>query len=163
LESLPVSRIVATEIMRASIGTNVCNYRRSVRTSTWLNDPPAPFSSTCKLPDDNLEDIYRDESIKFEFPIRPIGGTGFGLFSDAESLWRSDVKDSTHESRALAFLSQLFDYKDFYTTTSNADVSLPVIGVVTHGEMVRAVYSSIGEVPYEPRNTQVVPIMVDMI
>ena len=41
--------------------------------------------------------------------------------------------------------------------------ALPVVGVVTHGEMIRAVYEALGQGAYSPLNTQVVPIMIDQL
>ena len=108
-------------------------------------------------------DIYvtncTQNALKFEFPIRPAGGSGFGILSDVDLLWRSDVEDDTHEARAAAFLTQLFEYKDFY---SNGGSLMPVVGLVTHGEMVDAIYKASGEVGYSPRNTQVVPLMLQL-
>ena len=181
---LPVPRVVATEVMRASIGTDVCNYRRSVLSSTALHTPPPPFDSSCTLPLDSLTEIYHTAAsssssgdsppLLFEFPIRPPGGDGFGLYSDAESLWRADVAeaDQSQQTRAMAFIAQLFQYREFYTQPTAAGsgeegeegsaLLLPVVGVVTHGEMVSAVYEALGEDAYSPKNTQVVPVMIEM-
>jgi len=163
LASLPVPRVVATEVLRASIGTDVCNYRRSILTKTDLHNPPAPFSSGCTLPDDSLAEIYStnsDSNLTFEFPIRPPGGTGWGMYSDEESLWRSDVEDQSHQSRALAFLTQLFEHQADLSADSRSK-NAGVVGVVTHGEMIRAVYEAVGEVAYDALNTQVVPLMLE--
>lgn len=136
-----------------------------MQTLTSFNDLPYPFSTSCKLPDDSLVDIYVKNSVQtglqFEFPIRPAGGSGFGILSDADMLWRSDVEDDTHEARAAAFLTQLFEYKDFYTYTDGV-FSLPVVGLVSHGETVDAIYKASGESGYSPRNTQVVPLMLQL-
>lgn len=157
---------MGTEIVRASIGRDVCNFRRSVLTSTALNDLPVPFSTSCVLPTDSLSEIYDTTndhgSVKFEFPIRPPGGSGFGLFSDSDILWRSDVEDDTHVTRATAFLAQLFEYKNFYADESSITGALPIIGLVTHGETIDAVYKASGEIGYSPRNTQVVPLMIEI-
>lgn len=188
--------------MRASIGTDVCNYRRSVLTSTALQSPPPPFASSCVLPQDSLTEIYHTASndnntttssssktddsppLLFEFPIRPPGGEGFGLYSDAESLWRADVAegDESQQTRALAFIAQLFQHRDFYTQTqpmatgggasdgdgdsrgAGEEAGLPpVVGVVTHGEIIGAVYEALGQGGYNAKNTQVVPIMIEMM
>lgn len=163
--------MVATEIVRASIGQDVCNFRRSVLTPTSLNDLPLPFSTSCDLPEDSLTEIYINraapDDLKFEFPIRPPGGSGFGLFSDSDMLWRSDVEDDTHVTRATAFLAQLFENRDFYCgneedTRRYNSSALPIIGLVTHGETIDAVYKASGEAGYSPRNTQVVPLMIEM-
>jgi hypothetical protein len=157
---------VATEIVRASIGTDVCNFRRSVKTPTAANDLPSPFSTSCTLPSDSLTDIYiknaLPNALKFEFPIRPPGGSGFGLLSDPDMLWRSDVVDDTHVTRATAFLSQLFEYKSFYCDSESILDSVPVIGLVTHGETINAIYKASGETGYSPLNTQVVPLMIQI-
>lgn len=165
LASLPVPRVVAAEVMRASIGTDVCNYRRSVLTSTDLHTPPAPFSSGCSLPADSLTEIYSPRSetdVVFEFPVRPAGGAGFGMYSDEESLWRSDLDDQSHQTRALAFLSQLFEHQAGLSEGSKPR-DAAVVGVVTHGEMIRAVYEAMGEGAYDALNTQVVPLMLEQL
>jgi hypothetical protein len=98
----------------------------------------------------------------------------------------------------LAFVAQLFENRDFYTsppsrvparnhdgglsattagaagaagagaagdpetdTDTDAPLLLPVVGVVTHGEMVRALYEALGQGSYDARNTQVVPLMIE--
>jgi hypothetical protein len=149
--------------MRASIGTDVCNYRRSVLSPTSLHSPAAPYSSGCALPSDSLTEIYCGNSsdLVFEFPVRPPGGNGFGLFSDEESLWRSDIEDQSHQTRALAFLLQLFDEKAMGSGV--AEENTAVVGIVTHGEMIRAVYEAVGEVSYNALNTQVVPLMIELV
>ena len=75
-------------------------------------------------------------------------------------LWRADVEDDTHVARATAFLAQVFEYKGFYSDESSDFGSLPVVGLVTHGETIDAVYKAAGESGYSPRNTQVVPLMI---
>lgn len=164
LLSLPISGIIASEMIRASVGTDVCNARHSVYSSTSEHSLPSPWNTGCKLPSESLLDIYSCSSsnsqsdacqfptLPFQFPIRPPGGDGVGLISDSDQLWRSDSVDSTHKERSLTFLNQLFEY---FPDNS-------VIGVVTHGEMVEAVYESLGQFPYGPRNTQVVPIMIEL-
>lgn len=159
LNSLPVPDVTVTEIMRASIGTDVCNYRHSVTSPTNGSPLSAPWSSGCStIPSDSLISIYGDPSVvglKFLFPIRPPGGSGLGLFSDYDELWRSDVVDDSHINRSRAFIEQL------YALDSVEAVDGSVVGLVTHGEMVEAVYEALGEVAYGPVNTEVVPIMIE--
>jgi broad specificity phosphatase PhoE len=156
-DSLPLTAsvdksFIVDEIIRAAIGRDVCNYRHNVKSSTSLNkDAEYPFQTGCKLPDESLEDLYEDSVVNLSFPIRPPGGSGFGLFSDSDLLWRSDIYDEDIlENRALAFLSQVKEY----TPASS------VIAVVTHGEVINAVYKACGEVGYKPKNTEVVPLVI---
>eukprot|EP01034_Spumella_vulgaris_P035396 gene35396-43643_t len=161
-----------TEIMRASIGTDVCNYRHSVLTPTNKSPLSAPWASGCKqLPTESLTDLYFTSEIKakvkFSFPIRPPGGLGFGLFSDEDSVWRSDSVDDTHVSRSQAFISALFDRNMIPQESTAGPYSSTdgrVVGLVTHGEMVSAVYEALGVVDgYSPKNAQVVPILIEEI
>lgn len=164
LYSLPISRIITSEIIRASIGKDVCNFRHSVSTSTAENPLPPPWNTGCKLPKESLLDLYtctnsnpesdacKYPTLPFKFPIRPPGGDGIGLTSDYDQLWRSDTEDSTHIERSLTFLSQLYEYFP----------DNKVIGIITHGEMIQSIYESLGEVPYGPKNTQIVPIMIEL-
>lgn len=164
LYSLPIADIIASEILRASIGTDVCNSRHSVYTSTSEHSLPPPFNTGCNLPDESLLDIYtcttnlksnacKYPTLPFKFPIRPPGGNGIGLISDSDQLWRYDSVDDSHILRSLTFLKQLYEY---YPDNQ-------VIGVVTHGEMIQAIYESLGEFPYPAKNTQVVPLLIELI
>lgn len=146
------SAFVAHELIRATVGTDVCNFRHSVKTPTDTNPLPPPWATGCQIPSDSLESLFSNAAqVKFTFPIRPPGGTGFGLVSDYDELWRSDSKDDmVIATRAKAFLAQLRD--------STADGS--VVAVVTHGEMVSAIYEAAGEQPYSPKNTEVVPLLI---
>jgi broad specificity phosphatase PhoE len=159
-DSLPLTAssehsFIADEIIRAAIGRDVCNYRRNVKSPTSLNkDAQYPFQTGCKLPDESLDDIYGNSVVNFTFPIRPPGGTGFGLFSDSDLLWRSDIYDEEIlENRALAFLSQVKEYT----------MSSSVVAVVTHGEIVEAIYKACGEIAYKPKNTEVVPLLIKFL
>jgi broad specificity phosphatase PhoE len=152
--SLPLPNdqsFVASELIRATIGRDVCNVRKSVTTPTSSIILPYPWQSGCKLPSDSLTEVYANSAVKMSFPIRPAGGSGFGLISDYDQLWRADVADDVViQTRAAAFLSQLFEY------TSPSSVT----AVVTHGEMVRAIYEVAGEVSYNAVNTEVVPLLL---
>lgn len=152
LLGLPVPGIITTELMRASIGTDVCNFRRSVHTNTNNTSFPAPWNTNCIIPSDNLLDIYSSSKVKFLFPIRPAGGPGIGLVSDADQLWRSDVADDTQATRARAFINELFQY-----------VQESVACVVTHSEMIDAMYTVMGNLSYSALNTQLVPIIIEAI
>lgn len=164
LYSLPISEIITSELIRASIGTDVCNFRHSVYTSTSEHTLPSPWNTGCKLPNESLLDIYtcseknpesnacKYPTLPFQFPIRPSGGQGVGLISDSDQLWRSDSVDSSHIERSLVFLNQLYE---FYPDNQ-------VIGIVTHGEMIQAIYESLGQYPYSAKNTQVVPLMIEL-
>jgi phosphohistidine phosphatase SixA len=161
LDTLPVPGVIASELIRASIGHDVCNYRRNVATPTDCNQLPAPWNTGCGIPSDSLREIYSSSSLNFTFPIRPVGGAGFGLIADNDILWRSDATDDTHEIRARAFLEQVYEYRSEFMLAG--DSSLPVVGVVTHGETISAVYEATGAAPYSPRNTQVVPLLVEYL
>jgi broad specificity phosphatase PhoE len=149
LARLPIAHITASEMIRASIGTDVCNFRRSVNVSTSESALPSPWNSRCEIPNDSLSEIYSKSLLNFSFPIRPAGGTGIGLVSDNDQLWRSDVVDDSHILRAKAFVNQLFEYDDH-----------SVVFIVTHGEMIDAVYQALGESPYAALNTEVVPVLI---
>lgn len=140
------------ELIRASVGVDVCNFRHSVKTPTSSDVLPAPWQTGCQLPSDSLESLFGSSpKVKFAFSVRPAGGTGFGLVSDNDQLWRSDVADSAViNTRASAFLSQVFAYTPASSVTA----------VVTHGEMISAIYEAAGEIPYSAKNTQVVPLML---
>lgn len=166
-KDLPMGDVTVTEMIRASIGTDVCNYRRSVNTLTSDDELPSPWNTNCTLPKESLADIYRsgkpDVNLHFTFPIRPAGGDGMGLISNAEMLWRSDVVDTSHVDRSKTFLAQLFSYLRSYDTQSGTSTCSPIAGVVTHGEMIDAIYQSVGiEAGYSALNTQVVPVMVEL-
>jgi broad specificity phosphatase PhoE len=155
--SLPLSTqsnqsIVVHELIRATIGRDVCNFRHSVRTPTSATALPFPFATGCQLPDTSLQQLYGASPVHFSFPIRPAGGEGFGVVSDADQLWRADVADDeVLESRATAFLGQL----PALTPPSSS------VAVVTHGEMVSAIYRAAGENSYGPKNTEVVPLLIE--
>lgn len=163
LYSLPMKNITASELLRASIGTDVCNFRHSVYTSTSEHQLPPPWNTGCELPSESLTSLYtcgdRSEPttaclyplLPFQFPVRPSNGDGIGLISDSDQLWRSDMKDSSQIIRSLAFLHELYDY---YPEES-------VIGIITHGEMISAIYESLNEIPYSAKNTQIVPLMIE--
>lgn len=151
LAALPVPQVTVSELIRASIGTDVCNFRRSVHFPTSAMSLPPPFNTGCRIPNDSLESIYVNSKVNFTFNVRPPGGTGFGLISDNDQIWRSDFRDDTHILRSLAFLAEVFEY-----------VSESVVGVVTHGEMINAIYEAVGEASYQPLNTEVVPIIIDV-
>jgi broad specificity phosphatase PhoE len=89
--------------------------------------------------------------LPFQFPIRPPNGYGLGLISDSDELWRADMEDSSHIVRSLTFLRELFEYHP----------EEKIVGIVTHSEMISALYESLGEVPYSAKNTQIVPIMIE--
>jgi hypothetical protein len=164
LKDLPIPEITVSEMIRASIGTDVCNYRRSVQSLTSTTELPAPWYTGCKLPEESLMDIYGPSSdttnVNFKFTIRPAGGEGIGLISDGEQLWRNDVVDDTHIIRAKTFMSQLFDYRKSMDKSSN---SLPIVGIVTHGEMIKAFYEAAGELSYGALNTEVVPLIIEKL
>jgi hypothetical protein len=139
-------------------GTDVCNFRRSVFTATSSSVFPDPFRSNCAVPDDYLAQIYQNSSVPFIFKVRPPGGSGFGILSDAEMLWRSDSVDDTHEARSAVFLSQVFDY-----IPPRSENSGGVVGVITHGEMIDAIYKAAGiSEGYGPMNTEVVPLLLEL-
>lgn len=153
-DSLPLpagKSFIANEIIRATIGRDVCNVRKSVKTPTSSNPLSYPWQSGCKVPDDSLENVYNNSNVRFSFPIRPAGGSGFGLLSDNDQLWRADVADDgIIKTRATAFLGQLYEY-----TASSS-----VTAIVTHGEMINAIYLAAGENSYQPKNTEVVPLLL---
>ena len=162
LFSLPMKNMTASELLRASIGTDVCNFRHSVYTSTSDHPLPAPWNTGCELPSESLTSLYTCDDLKpttaclhpllpFQFPVRPSNGYGIGLISDSDQLWRSDMTDSSHTIRSLTFLNELYDY---YPEEK-------VIGIVTHSEMISAIYESLNEIPYSSKNTQVVPLMIE--
>jgi broad specificity phosphatase PhoE len=146
---------IVHELIRATIGRDVCNFRHSVKSSTSANPLPSPWRTGCEqIPSQSLEDIYlhSPSPVKFSFPIRPAGGEGFGLVSDYDELWRADVADEfIIETRATSFLGQV---------SQNTPAS-SVIAVVTHGEMVKAIYQAAGEIAYDPKNTEVVPLLIE--
>jgi broad specificity phosphatase PhoE len=150
------SPVAVSELLRASIGTDVCNARRAVLTPTSSagNTLPAPWDTGCDVPADSLSQLYAPgaSAVNFSFVIRPAGGVGFGLVSDNDILWRNDIVDESHQTRARAFINQLFEYSD------NS-----IVLAVTHGEMINAVYEALGENPYSPLNTEVVPILLEQI
>jgi broad specificity phosphatase PhoE len=167
LTALPLGRIIASELIRASLGTDVCNFRHSVKSVTSDSSLPSPWNTGCPLPQNSLTTLFScDESdpvamtsspaclyplLPFEFPIRPSNGEGLGLISDSDELWRADMIDSSHRVRSLAFLRELFEYHP----------EEQIIGIITHGEMINALYDSLGEIPYSAKNTQIVPIMIE--
>jgi broad specificity phosphatase PhoE len=149
---LTKSTIQVSDMMRASIGTDACNYRHSVHTPTSLGELPAPWNTGCVLPDTSLTTIFNNSQVNFDFTIRPQGGPGFGLLSDSDTLWRSDVVDDTHVLRARVFLAQIFEQPN------------PIVCVITHGEMMDALYKAAGlAAGYEPVNTEVVPMVVESL
>lgn len=164
LTGVPMQNITASELLRASVGTDVCNFRHSVYTSTSEHSLSSPWNTGCQLPSESLLSLYtcQEDSqststackypiLPFQFPIRPSSGHGIGLISDSDQLWRSDIVDSSHIVRSLAFLQEL---REYYPAEQ-------VIGVITHGEMISAIYESLHEVPYSAKNTQIVPIMIE--
>ncbi len=181
-----------SELVRASIGRDVCNYRRSVfsSTSSSADYALAPYLTTCTLPSDSLSQLYSNSKhVKFDLSIRPAGSSGsrFGLISDNDSLWRSDYYDEGElETRARAFLHQIMSVQDDIedkinnnnnnnnnnnsknndkksSSSSDSDSFSGVVLLVTHGEMIRAVYEALGQGSYSANNTQVVPIMLESI
>lgn len=167
LHAIPMKNITASELLRASIGTDVCNFRHSVYTSTSDYSLSSPWNTGCQLPSESLLSIYTCQEsyypsssssaclypiLPFQFPIRPSNGYGIGLISDSDQLWRSDIVDSSHIVRSMTFLQELYEH---YPDEQ-------VIGIVTHGEMISAIYESLNEVPYSAKNTQVVPIMIEL-
>jgi hypothetical protein len=140
------------------LGTDVCNFRHSIFTATSSNPLPEPFRTNCVLPDKSLSDIFGKSKLPFNFNIRPAGGIGFGILSDADMLWRSDCIDDTHVTRAKAFLTQVFE-----NVPPRNGENGGIIGVITHGEMVDAIYKAAGiGNGYSPFNTEVVPLLVEM-
>ncbi len=85
--------------------------------------------------------------------MRPPGGDGFGLISDNDQIWRNDFVDDTHILRSIAFLSEVFEYLK----------GSSVVGIVTHGEIINAMYEAVGESSYQPLNTQVVPMLIELV
>lgn len=159
----PASTLVtASEMLRASIGTDVCNYRRSVRTPTSYDSLPAPWNSGCGddggIPRDSLSSVYGSSKINFNFPIRPAGGSGIGLISDGDQLWRSDVEDSSQITRARVFVNQLFDVEE-----DGYGGGRGVIFATTHGEMIDAMYQALGDNSYSALNTEVVPVVIEQV
>lgn len=139
------------ELIRATAGKDVCNFRHSVKTPTSVNPLPSPWQTGCNVPDTSLEEVYASSSVRFNFTIRPAGGMGFGLISDYDEIWRADVADDDVQvTRAKAFLAQVYE---------NTPAS-SVVAVVTHGEIISAIYEAAGEVAYGAKNTEVVPLMV---
>jgi broad specificity phosphatase PhoE len=162
LYSLPMKNITASELLRASIGTDVCNFRHSVYTPTSEHQLPSPWRTGCELPSESLTSLYTCEDFEpttaclnpllpFQFPVRPSSGSGIGLISDSDQLWRSDMTDSSQIIRSITFLNELYDY---YPEER-------VIGIVTHSEMISAIYQSLNEIPYSSKNTQIVPLMIE--
>jgi broad specificity phosphatase PhoE len=147
-------RIVAHELLRAGIGQAVCNFRLNVHTPTEANILPSPWQTGCNsTSNSSLSEIYSDDSspVKFNFSIRPAGGAGFGLISDSDVVWRSDLtEDEVIMTRALAFLAQI------YENTAESSVTV----AITHGEMIGAIYKSAGEANYNATNTEVVPLLL---
>ena len=155
-DQLPLSKstggaFIAHELIRATLGVDVCNFRHNVNTSTASTVLPYPWQTGCALPTDSLQAIYASSAVAFSFPIRPAGGTGFGMVSDYDQLWRADVADEkVINTRASAFLAQVYEY----TAPSS------VTAVVTHGEMISAIYQAAGEAAYDAKNTEVVPLLL---
>lgn len=141
------------ELIRATLGRDVCNSRHSVNTPTKENPLSSPWETGCDVPTASLQELYGgvESRVKFNFNIRPAGGAGFGLISDYDQLWRSDVPDEEVQvTRATAFLAQVYE--------NTPDSS--VVAVVTHGEIIQAIYTAAGEIDYGAKNTEVVPLLV---
>ncbi len=175
----------SSELLRANIGRDVCNYRRTVR---GIGASPAaagpPFATLCNssLTDPGLDVLFGNASgISFSFNVRPSGAAvpgsvdAFGLVGDADSLWRSDTAEteSGNAARAAAFLRALFSpgmVTQRMRTVSHPDdnvraqVSESVAVVVTHGEIVDAVWMlTTGETArYGAANTELVPMVVEL-
>jgi broad specificity phosphatase PhoE len=142
-----------TEMMRAAIGHDACNYRHSIRTPTSKGQLPDPFNTGCILPDDSLESLFSSSEVNFDFTIRPQGGTGIGLISDSDMLWQKDMVDDSLVLRSRVFLAQLFEQPN------------PIVCVVTHGEMIDGMYKAAGvDSGYpKPFNSEVVPMVVELL
>jgi hypothetical protein len=139
-------------------GTDVCNFRRSVHVATSQFPLPSPFVTGCDLPDDTLSELYGNASVPVEFVIRPPGGSGFGLISDTDTLWRSDSVDESHVTRAKAYVQQILEFIPPWNGLGNSGVT----GLVTHGETIDAIYKAVGvNAGYNPGNTQVVPLVIE--
>lgn len=145
---------IVTDMMRAVIGQDVCNYRHSVHSPTSESQLPGPWNSTCDLPKESLTDLFASSKVKFEFNVRPQGGEGIGLVGDHDTLWRRDVFDDTRVLRARILLAQLFEHS-----------TNPVICIVTHGEMIDAMYQAGGVTAGYPKppNIEVVPMVVEIL
>jgi len=155
---VPVSiSVVASELLRSGIGKDVCNFRRTVSDPLHVLPMPAPFITHCNttgIP--GLQQMFGGGGkwgVSFSFPVRPPGGNGFGLISDGDILWRSDIDETDEQGivRSVAFLSQLFALE-----------SSSVVVVVTHGEMIDFFSLATGGKGYSAANTEVVPMMIKM-
>lgn len=84
------------------------------------------------------------------------GSSEFGLISDVDFLWRNDVQETQAllRTRAVAFLAKLF-----------AVESPPVVGIVTHSEMIAAFADATGQLPgySKSANTEVMPMLVERV
>jgi len=128
---------------------------------------PPPFGNPCKYQENSslaqsqsigLIDLYGQDAVSnltFEFPMRPPGGgPSLGLISIDDILWRSDQSEPifTLVARSTAFLASVFSL-----------ISSPVVGVVTHSEMINAMNLATGGQGY-PHNdfTEVVPMLIQL-
>lgn len=146
--------VTPEELIRASLGKDVCNARKSVHGKILKNEPP--FETNCKRDEISLMELFEDFK-ELNFKIKPIGSnTGLGgLISDHDELWRSDLNepDELLSLRAKAFIIKLKSLEQ------NAFV------VVTHGEMIDIIYKIFGEEDknsgYSAKNSEVVPILIN--
>ena len=152
--------VQVSELLRATIGHDVCNYRHPVSVNaSSVPSLPSPWATGCSQQSFNntsLQSLYGNLSNPaFTFNVRPPGGRsgGFGLVSDADTLWRTDIDETSEQqvTRSIAFLAQLFSI-----------VESSVVGIVTHGEIIDAFSYAVGGDGYPAANTEVVPMLVDL-
>jgi broad specificity phosphatase PhoE len=163
LQKLPIQQPVqVNEIIRATIGIDVCNYRHPVSAASGSAVLPSPWSTNCNVTfpsNSSLSSMFNTShtgSVEFALHVRPAGGSGFGLISDGDTLWRNDMSESAQQqqARAVAFLAQLYG-----VLPNNAQV----LGVVTHGEIIDALSVAVSGMGYSAANTEVVPMMIDLL
>jgi len=155
------NKIIAEEVIRCSLSTEAWNYKAPLSDpkslpSYLLPPPSSPFNSGCwqELLDASFPGKFQlyGDFVSFNLGF----GASFPTFSvegDVDTLWRNDVVEDSLQGtlRILTFVDMAFEYlKD-----------TPVVGVVTHSELIVDIMSYIWGVAPIVSNTEVVPILIE--
>mmetsp|Transcript_38842 Transcript_38842/g.54166 ORF Transcript_38842/g.54166 Transcript_38842/m.54166 type:complete len:372 (+) Transcript_38842:119-1234(+) len=164
--------VTVSEILRAGLNKDRCNYRRPVSTPTNMERLSPPWDTGCDYTNNSLVDLWRggtfvqlersDMGLKeiwanteFQFTVQPPGGGSSSLYYDVDELWRSDwgETDPQLQARLSVALAEMFlqfpQQKIFF--------------IVTHSECCEALNELFDGGTYDQANVEVSPFLLDPV
>mmetsp|Transcript_5538 Transcript_5538/g.8372 ORF Transcript_5538/g.8372 Transcript_5538/m.8372 type:complete len:374 (-) Transcript_5538:101-1222(-) len=163
------AQVTVSDLLRAGLNGDKCNYRRPISKPSTTVALPAPWNTECDYTNNSLTTLWRGgtfvqlrqadmglaeiwKDFSFQFIVRPAGASYPGIQSDVDEQWRSDYIESNlqRSARMGALLVQIFQA---YPTHK-------IFSVTTHSEICQALNRLLTGTGYSQANVEVSPFMI---